>query len=339
MRKSQTTLACALVLALGPSALGGPINFKEVPADAKWVAHYDGEAGRSSAVVHALIEACVGKDGPGQAHDSSHVRPWACASPKDIDGVTLYGTRIGIRDGVAIVRGKINKDALVGKLKDKAGASSTNHAGMEVYTWTKGKGTPWEHQVALAFPRDGVLAFAASPKQLHAAVDLINGKGESLESRKSPLTANPPKGVVLLARAEGLKADDVGPRFRLFRPVSGLEYSARESDGRWEESLRLRTHGEPAAQAMQQILAGKLAMAELTFEGHPEVVKALEKGKVKRDGKEVSVTFEGGAANLAKLIPTMLDEWREQWTTREMAFRSWVGDKESLDGPTAKQRK
>src|SRR5262249_8452095 len=162
-------------------------------------------------------------------------------------------------------RGKIDKEELLGKLKAKAGAKSSGQGSKETYTWTKGKGTSHEHQVTLAFPRTGVLVFAGSPKQLHAAIDLLDGKGESLESKTSPWTAHLPKDAILLARAEGLKPDDVGAKFKLFRLISGFEYCARESDARWHESLHVHAHKEKTAQELELVLAGKMAWAELNF--------------------------------------------------------------------------
>src|SRR5215468_4366150 len=153
MSRSPMAWASALLLAAGATALGGPINFKEVPADAKWLAHYDGEAARNSKVMSAFIKECMGKGTREAASDASHTRPWCCAALEKIDGVTLYGKRIGERNGVAIVRGKIDKEKLTAKLKDKVGARSSGEGDKQVWTWTKGKGTKWEHQVALAFPK------------------------------------------------------------------------------------------------------------------------------------------------------------------------------------------
>jgi len=321
-----------LVLAAGQLALGGAINLKEVASDAKWLAHYDGEAARSSKVMRAVQKEWMGKDVPDQAHESSHLRPWACTSLKKLDGVTLYGSRVGLHNGVAIVRGKFDRDALIGKLKDSAGAKASSEGGTDIYTWTKGKGTKWEHLVALAFPRDGVLVFAASPREVLAAIDLINGKGENLASKSSPLTADLPKKAILLARAAGLKPDDVSPKFKLLGLVSGFEYFAEEREDRWHESVRVRAHKEPAARALQDVLAGMRGMAELLFDGHEEVVQALTEAKVKRNEKEVSVAFDIDADELAKQVPTLVEELRDQWLLRMTAYRHTLGDRELHPG-------
>jgi hypothetical protein len=193
--------------------------------------------------------------------------------------------------------------------------------------------------VELAFPKDGVLVFAATPQQLHTAIDLLNGKGESLASKTTPLTATLPQGVILMARAAGLTMDDVDPHFKLFRPISGFEYIVGESNGHWQESLHLRTHQESAARAMQQILSGKMAEAELLFAGHEDVIQALEAAKVKREGTEVSVSFESDAAKLAKLIPPLVEEWREHWMQRATFFRRCLGDTESPHSTSGKESK
>lgn len=328
MWKSATVWASAAVLATwGQVALGGPVNFKDVPANAKWVAHFDGKAARSSEVMKAFVKECMSKDVQTRAHDSSHTRPWAAISLDKIDGATLYGSRVGVRNGAAIVRGKYDKKALLASIKAKADVKTATAHGHEVYTWTKCKGTKQEHEVALAFPKEGVLVFAAGPKQLHAAVDLLEGKGESLEGKKSPLTEDVPKGAVLFARADGLKADDVGPKFAVFRLIEGFNYFARENEGRWEESLNINANTDRAAATLQMAFQGMLALAELAFIDQPNVVKMLEAGKISHEGKKVHIHYEGDAASLAKVIPDMCEGLRGHWAFRMSVYNGYTDDR------------
>src|SRR5262245_47588455 len=155
-----------LMVVAGGAALGAPVDFKEVPADAKWVAHFDGEASRASKVMQAFLKECLGKDLPAEAGDLAHGSPWAAAVLEKIDGVTLYGSQIGLRNGAAIVRGKCDKEALMGKLR-KAGAKVSTMYSREIAVWTVGKDTKAEREVALSFPKEGVMVFAAGTKQLH----------------------------------------------------------------------------------------------------------------------------------------------------------------------------
>lgn len=335
MSKYSMVWACALLAAAGATALGGPINFKEVPADAKWLAHYDGEAARESKVMTAFIKEFVSKGKHDAASDTSHTRPWCCAALEKIDGITLYGRRIGERDGVAVVRGKIDKEELIGKLKGKAGAKPSGEGDKAVWTWTRCKGTKSEHQVALAFPKEGLLVLAASEKQLHAAIGLVNGKGEALGAKSSALTADMPKAAILFARAAELTKEDVGPKFKPFRNIKGFEYFAREDSGRWHESLHVTAQSKKAADAVQLIVAGMKAMAELAFADHADVVKLIEEGKIKREGNAVSVAFEGDAEKLAKLVPEMAEDLRGQWMVRLSVYRSYTGDNQ----PQAEERK
>lgn len=331
MWKCPMAWACALLVGWGTLASAGPIKVKEVPADAKWVAHYDGEAARESKVMKAFLEKCLEKDANGEASDASHTRPWACAKLDKIDSVTLYGTQIGRRDAVTIVRGKINKEELISRLKEKAGAEATREGDKEVYTWTKGKGRKWEHKVALGFAGDGVLVFASSPSKVKSAIDRINGKGEGEGDRESALTADLPRDAILFAKGEGLKADDVGPKFRPFRAIQGFNYVARESDGRWHESLNVKTESEKSARMVGLFLLGMKSAAQLAFREHEGLTKAIEEGQVKQDGDKVRATFETDAEKLAKAVPDIVDALQGQWMLRVTVFRAYQGD----DAPDA----
>src|SRR5262245_32572856 len=213
MIRNLLVWAGAVALGLGgaSAARAEPLKLDRIPADAKWIAHLDADAARSSKVIATVMKECLKPLDRDTISESSHTCPWLAGRFDKLRDVTLYGSRLGLRHGVAIVRGEWDKKEFLKKLQEKMEVKTATRGGQEVYTWTKYKGTDLAHEVALAFPAEGVMVFASGVEELDTALGVLAGKGKNLAGTESPLTKKAPDGTILLARAAQLKDTDVGP--------------------------------------------------------------------------------------------------------------------------------
>jgi hypothetical protein len=307
-------------------ALSSPLDPRQVPADVKWVAHLDADALRSSPVLRAFMEHCLGDLKVGKPTDSSHAWPCAALSFDKVQSITLFGNRLGMHNGAAIVRGKWDRDELIQKLKAQPEMKVSTRGGQTIYTWTRFKGTDLAHDVALALPKPDTLVFAADA-DLVGALNVVEGKGATLEGKRSPLTAAAPEGTVLLARADGLKPEDIGPQFTFFRQLSGLDYRLVDHNGQYTEELTLQAHSDAAADKVKKGFEGILALAALCFAENKDLVALLDKAEIKKDGQQVRVRFQGASADVARQIPRICDAVREHWKTRMTLIHQMLGEK------------
>jgi len=297
----------------------------------KWVAHLDADALRSSVALSEFVKDVLSRHKIGKLADSAQSRPWTAIAHDKLQSITLYGGRIGIRDGAAVVTGKWDQEKLAGEMKAHPDVKAVTHGSHTFYTWTKYKDTDRAHDVALAFPKTGVMVFASSAKQLGTAVDVLEGKGDSLQGKKSPLTAEVAEGTVLLARAAGLKADDVGPNFEFFRLIRGFDYRFVEHDGKVREALSVTAGSEKIADKLRAVLAGRVAMMELTFHGQKGVLD-LFKPEIKSDGATVSIHFQADAKQLAKQMPKITATLHEEFESRMGLARMMLGERAPAHG-------
>jgi|SRR5262245_14281344 len=101
--------AAALGLGGASAARAEPLKFDRIPADAKWIAHLDADAARSSKVIATVMKECLKPLDRDTISESSHTCPWLAGRFDKLRDVTLYGSRLGLRHGVAIVRGEWDK--------------------------------------------------------------------------------------------------------------------------------------------------------------------------------------------------------------------------------------
>ena len=79
--KICTLFAATVLLSCAAVAQAGPVNFKSVPADAKWLAHVDVDAARSSTVVRAFFAAVLKECPQRRSTSGTSARSWAWSMP------------------------------------------------------------------------------------------------------------------------------------------------------------------------------------------------------------------------------------------------------------------
>jgi len=317
-----------VVLGLGwtSTARSEPLKFDQVPANVKWVAHLDADAARASKVMNAVLKSFLNPSDLAAIREASHTSPCSAVQFEKLRSVTLYGSRLGLRHGVAIVRGEWDKPEFLRKLNDAVKVTSANRGGREVYTWTKYQGSDLAHEVALAFPAENLLVFASGVEELDKALAVLDGKAEHLD-KASPIANKAPEGAILLARASGLKDTDVGADLKFFRLIQGFDYFAAENGGRWTESVTISASSEPVAENFRKAFDGMIGMSALCFHEWPKLVNAIEQTQIGREGRTVRLQYSESAEEVAGLVKPALEAMRTEWETRLGLIRRLLGER------------
>lgn len=307
-------LVAALTLTLGWTVVvhAEPLKPENVAADAKWVAHFDGDAARSSPVMKKFCEECL-KDWPGSHEWTTELREkWDINLYKDLHGITLYGPKVARHPHVAIVHITLNKEALLKKL-EKLCAETTKHGAHTIYTWTMHK--EWKHArpISVALYKPDTLVVASNVELAKSALDVLDGKTPSLAGKKSPLTTDIPGGTILFARATDLeKAEHVG-KFPVFKLLRQFSYAEGQRDGQWFGQFQVTTESPQVAEKVKEAWQGHVAAFWLFFHDQPGVLKLLDKLQFKVDGSTVHGTFEAPAAQVAEQMPAFCKAFKEHW--------------------------
>ena len=159
--------AVAIGLFWAAPARSEPLKFEHIPAGAKWLAHINADAARTSKVMSTVIQECMKPADLASISEASQTCPWSAVQFDKLHSITLYGTRLGLRNGVAIVHGEWDKKEFLEKLKAKVQFKTSMAGGQEVFTWKKYPNTDLAHDVALAFPSAGVMVFASGTDELN----------------------------------------------------------------------------------------------------------------------------------------------------------------------------
>jgi hypothetical protein len=289
------TIALAVVLILARAACAAPLDLKQVPADAAWVAHLDVDAMRTSTVLQRAYRKYIQPQKKAQ-RQLDNLRDRTGMDPrKDLHGLTAYGKRIGRNEGVLIVQAEVNQKLLLALVKLTPDHRSVGYGPYEIHTWTDAKGKKDQRTVSGAFYKPMVIVLAPSADEVKAALDVLDGKSPSLAGKPSPLAAPVPAGTAVMARAVGLAHAELPFKSPLVTQSETFSLVVGEHQAECFAEAKLATRSPELAAQVKAIAEGARAMAELQRSGEPATVNLIRRLQVKVTGKTVSVEFHAPA--------------------------------------------
>jgi type II secretory pathway component PulC len=329
MRKHILGLGTILLIACSVPAYAGPLQLKAVPAEAKWVAHIDVDAMRSSEVIQRFYDECIKGRAPAGFLDIV-VQQCGLDLRKDLHHVTMYSTKIADGHGVLVVKAKMDEAKLLAKAKKAPNHRSMTYRDYEIHTWTHRKPGK-ERQFAGAFQDEGVLVFASSVELLKSALDVLDGRSDSLHGTDTPLAEKVPAGTMFLARAAGISSSQAGDRHPLCSQLDRLDCAEGQDQGKWFGHLTMDAADEDAAQRIETVIEGLLAMCWLHLDSVPELQRLLDQVEVSRKGSVVRADFEAPVEKVVKAVSPTCELLRQC-----LGQGTAVTEKKPVDKPRGK---
>ncbi len=285
MRFLRVGLCVALCAGAGLSARAEGLKLKEVPADAKWVGHLDVDAMHKSVIVERswtkLLEIVPG----ARARLEKSGEVLGLDETSDIHGVTVYGKTIGDKDGVMIVRVKVDK-AKLEVLADKAeGHAVTEDGGYRIHTWTenrRGKKRP----AAGAIRGDDTIVFAKTAEVVKAALAVLDGKSAGMAD-DGPLRGKSFPGAIALFRVVGVSEAKLPGDPPLARQIASYRFTVGENDGKCYYRGHAVMVDEEAAKQAKVVLDGLRAFGLLHVRGDAQGKAIVDASTIRVEGKDV----------------------------------------------------
>lgn len=307
------SMVVVLSLAWTMVAQAGALKLEQIADNAQWLAHVDVDAMRASPVTKDFCDDCL-KDWPAARENLDEFREKCGFSLcKDLQGITLYGTKIAPKNNVVIVKAAFDKQAAIDRLKKIACPETSQHNDHTLYAWTKLQRTKYARKVALAFFQEDTIVLASGVDLLKQALDTLDGKAPHLAGKDSPLAANVPDGTIFLARADGLENAEFEDSLSILKLFRQFNYVEGQHEDRWFADLHVTAESEEVANKLKEIYQGHLAMLSLHFHDQPGVVKLIDKIQISVDGNVTRMTFEAPVQEVADQMGAFCKALKEHW--------------------------
>jgi hypothetical protein len=303
----------AILLATAGVLRAEPLDFHYVAADAKWVAHVDFDAVRTSTVAQAGYRQCLDLHKEAiQQRLAKIAEQWKIDPTKDLLDLTFYGTQIKRDSGVLIVHAKVDQQLLLSKVRELPGHVATPYGRYELHTWVPGKVGMHHHPVTGVFYRPQVLVFAATPAEAKAALDVLDGKTPSLAGKPSPLAAEIPAGAMILARAIGLSGAELPSKSPLVKQSESFSVVLGESKGESFFDGTVMVKSKDVAEKIKSVIEGVRSLAALQHGADAEAMKLVDALKVSATNKTVTVRWRAPAAQVCSQVQKAWKRWAEK---------------------------
>jgi len=281
-------LAAAILLGLATLGQAAPLDPGAVAGDAKWVAHLDVDAIRSSIVVQKayqeFVEKCPIAKVAVPILDGS--RALIGMDPrKDLHGITLYGSQIGKEEGVLIVFADVDQKLLTEKVKKARGYESSTYGSYELHSWTH-KDHRGERPVTGAFYKDKGMVFSGSEAEVKAALDVMDGEKPGLTCEV--LAAEVPAGTTVLARVVGIA--ETPCESKLAKEIESVSIVTGENEGESFLHVKVVAKSADVAEQMGKVAEGLRALGILHAIDCPQDKELVENMKVNVADK--TLTFD-----------------------------------------------
>jgi uncharacterized glyoxalase superfamily protein PhnB len=318
---ARLVAAIALLAAAASVASAEPLDLGRVPAKAVWMMHADMDAARESTVVKRMVERAMKKHPQLETMLGMGSKMMGMDPRKDLHDVTVYGLDTDKKNAVMVVHADANREFLE-KMVEKARDHETmKHRDYTLHQWThKGwKGRSGDTVVG-AFFKDDVMVFARSADRVEMALDVLDGKVESVDG-DNPLAGRTRPGSILVGRAVAIDPDTKCPVLKQGR---GYRVAMGENEGVSFYRARLEMESDEAARQAEAVTEGLVALGKLRFGDEPQVMKLIDGVETMTSGSTCSIAWGAKADDvwvvaekMAEKIEAKMAARRQQWGGRK----------------------
>jgi hypothetical protein len=241
-----------------------PFDPKMIPADAKWVAHIDFDAARNTKSFAAVRdEMMTNEDFRAKLDQIKDLT--GLSIPDDVNDITLFGKASGDDAGVVIVHGKVDQAKTTESLGMAEQFDTKKHGKYDVYTWLdKDKNqTMWG-----AFHDGSTVIIGHSETNIEAALDAMDGKGESLKADSRLAEGAKAQVLIYVAAKDIPQLQGAGGKPNpIAASVDSAWISLSEKDDTANARADLRANSADNASNVRSLLEGLKGMLGVSASG------------------------------------------------------------------------
>lgn len=306
MKKMMMLVLMLLLVCINlmPGATGN-FNPKWVPAQSKWVIHFDHTLFSQTRLFSIFDKSW--KDDKNSIQ-SELLDELNLDLRKDLKGLTVIGLDRMEDKGnqvMVILQGSFNQDRIIKRIREKEKhLKTTRMSGFNVLSWDKDSN--------LFFPAPDVMIFCEGQKAVEEMVNLQKGKVQGLSSTSSLtriLGEAPSSAFIRAAVIDVSNLTKYAPKTMVLDSSSVGFFMALEARDNLSMTLKLVTESAKKAVQMQQIITGLKALASLkAFDKDDDVsefIDLINGIDITTEGNRLVMSFDYPVDRIGQLISKM----------------------------------
>lgn len=301
-------ITISILMALTSSgAVAAPLDPSRLPADAKWVIHFDMAALQASGLLEDVGGLFPAGLEPARAQLQKIEDNIGIDPTRDVLNVTVYDTRFAGKDGVMLIDvNDLDAGRLIEQLKERRPDHLASvHEGQTIYSWTMERGRDGEHVISGTTYRNTIV-LSRSKTHVTDAIGLLAGRGRTIAA-DSPLARKAGSGTIALGRAVGM--DEVKTPFnsQIIREARSLSVAAGSADDELFFEGAMVASSPDVAKQCRAVVEGFRGIAALNApdETARRLVSAL---MISTEGATVTAQWRASRDDILSAIETQLNK-------------------------------
>jgi hypothetical protein len=291
MKKTGWFSLC-MVLMLSVFALGNPLQIPPVPADVKWMVHFDMEKFRSSHLHDFLMEESFTRS--FRKWNDRLNRELKMDVLRDMASITLYNAGLEEETIIGCFRGKFDKDYILGKIRE---ATDLEEIVSGAHTLLH-----WDHREYAVFTDRDLVLYSNDRWAIENALKSISGRQENL-MEGTDISHSVPKDAVMFAYIENPQMLlGIPAKSRFLDKIVTVLYHVSEQGDMVKSFLRMEAGSKEDAENLRDIFKGLMAVTRMQFSQEYDVMKFMENVRFKITGSTMEIEMEAPADEIFQLL-------------------------------------
>lgn len=264
-----------------------------IPANAEWVVHLDMAKFKSTQIGDLLIQE---KHGGIKKKAKVFSKRTSIDLLKDVTGVTIYGLGKNKQQTVMCLKGRFDKEYLLGLLEDVDAHKEIVHGNHTIHKWN--------HTEYGLFVGEDLIFLAWNEEAIKAALDTVDNRSETILSSSLKIYADQiPENAFFAALAKDIStlAGYSSKAVILKKAGSGL-VTLTEKDEILNMRIDATAETPKDAASIEQIIRGLMAMAQMQLEESYGGLNLSEVIKVSTDSNKIQIKLTHPSEEIFNII-------------------------------------
>ena len=264
-----------------------------IPANAEWVVHLDMAKFKSTQIGDLLIQE---KHGGIKKKAKVFSKRTSIDLLKDVTGVTIYGLGKNKQQTVMCLKGRFDKEYLLGLLEDVDTHKEIVHGNHTIHKWN--------HTEYGLFVGEDLVFLAWNEEAIKAALDTVDNRSETILSSSLKIYADQiPENAFFAALAKDIStlAGYSSKAVILKKAGSGL-VTLTEKDEILNMRIDATAETPKDAASIEQIIRGLMAMAQMQLEESYGGLNLSEVIKVSTDSNKIQIKLTHPSEEIFNII-------------------------------------
>jgi hypothetical protein len=280
-----------LILTVSFLSWGHAAQRAPVPAEAKWMVHFDMAKFRLSHLHDFLMEESFTR--PFRKWNARLEREVNMDVIRDMEAVTLFNTGTDEDSIVACFRGKIDKDFLMGKIKEETDYEEIPFGDFNMIRW--------DRREYAVFAAEDLVLYSSDRWAIEQALKTMTGGQRELSDSGVP-AAVPKEAIAYAYMKSPKKILGLPSKSKFADKIGAVLYHVSEVGDMVHSYLKMETMSKADAESLRDIFKGLIAVARLQAPEDFEEVKFLDRVRMNITGNTLEIEMEAPAGEIFEML-------------------------------------